>query len=222
MRRVFLLGACAPLALAIGGAACKSFEAQPPPPFQVELHVTSDPGVALESAAVVYQGKTVATTGPTGVALLTLRGAEGEAYDVFVQCPSDYQSPTKPVTIFLRRLEGAKLPRYEASCPPAVRSVVVAVRAENGPNLPVLYLGQAVARTDSAGAALVLLKLKPGDQFDLTLGTSNKEGELLRPQNPTASFVVKQQDDVMLFDQRFAVERRPYVGPAAPTGPTHL
>ena len=203
--------------------SCKGLDSEPPPAFKVELHVTSDPERPLAAAEVVYNGATVATTGGTGVALLTLRGAEGDSYDLFVKCPVDFQSPPKPITIFLRRMQDDKLPRYEASCPPTTRSVVVAVRAENGPNLPVVYLGQPLARTDASGAALVLMKMKPGEQFELTLSTQEKNGEYLRPQNPSATFLVKPQDDVMLFDQRFSVEQRPYVAPAAkPTGPTRL
>ena len=56
-----------------------------------------------------------------------------------------------------------------------MRRVVVAVRAENGPNLPVTYLGRAVGRTDASGAAHVLLAMHPGDQFSLGLDTSGNK-----------------------------------------------
>jgi hypothetical protein len=199
-------------------------EPEPPAPFKIELKVTSDPGKPLPGAEIVHSGEAVANTGPAGIALLTLRGAEGESYDLFVRCPAEYQSPAKPITVFLRRIgEATKHARYEAACPPALRTVVVAVRAENGPNLPVLYLGQPVARTDPSGAATVLLRLKPGEQFDLTLATADKDAELLRPQNPSWTFLVKPHDDVMLFDQRFTVDRRPpKVGVSRDTRPVRL
>jgi hypothetical protein len=220
--------AAAALALAALALLGCSVNDEPPPPFKVELQVTSDPGKPLAGAQIVHSGEAVATTGPTGVALLTLRGAEGESFDLYVRCAADYVSPAKPVTVFLRRTGGgeqgaAKLPRYETSCPPAIRTVVVAVRAENGQNLPVVYLGQQVTRTDASGAATVLLRLKPGEQFDLTLATTGKDGELLRPQNPSATFLVKPQDDVMLFDQKFTVEKKPTVtGGVRDTRPVRL
>ena len=83
------------------------------------------------------------------------------------------------------------------------------MRAENGPNLPVVYLGKEVARTDAAGAAHVLLSLKPGDQFEISLNTSERGSERLRPQNPAVAFVVKGRDDIMTFDQHFAIEKKP-------------
>ena len=52
-----------------------------------------------------------------------------------------------------------------------------------------LFLGREVARTDASGAAHVLLKLKSDEAFDLVLGTEGNDR--LRPQNPSASFVVK-------------------------------
>ena len=64
----------------------------------------------------------------------------------------------------LRRLaEPSKVPAYQATCPPTTRAIVVAVAAENGAGLPVLYLGREVARTDASGAASVLLHAVPGE-----------------------------------------------------------
>jgi len=52
-----------------------------------------------------------------------------------------------------------------------MRRVVVAVRAENGPNLPVMYLDRAVTRTDAGGAASFALEVPPGSQFTVALNT---------------------------------------------------
>ena len=110
---------------------------------------------------------------------------------------------------------------YRALCPPLYRNVVVAVRAENGPNLPVMYLGQMYARTDASGAAHFMVRVRPYEQFDVTLATSEKGNEWLRPQNPAKAFVAKAQDEVMFFDQRFQVEKKP-VGPRGPSGPVRI
>jgi hypothetical protein len=211
------------IAFAALSCACGSLEQAPAPPYRVELAVESDPGVALAGAQILHNASAVATTGPKGVALLTLRGAEGDSYDFQVKCPVEFTSPSKPITVFLRRIdERDKLPRYQASCPPSTRTTLVAVRAENGAYLPVLYLGQPVATTDASGAALVSLKLKPGEQFELTLSTVGKDAETLRPQNPSATFIAKAKDDVAVFDQRFTIEKKAVFGPVVDRRPKKL
>jgi hypothetical protein len=208
-------------ASALGG--CEAFEPRPPPPQVVVVRVTSDPGVPVKDAVLRFDGKDVGKTDADGVGKLKLEGTDGETFPIAVACPDGFRSPAKPVDVTLRRLESEKLPEYFASCPPSTRSVVVAVRAENAPNIPVVYLGREVARTDGSGAAHVHLRLKPDEPFELMLKTDGDEGKLLRPENPTASFVVKDHDDVFSFDQRFdkAQEKR-RVYKAKPKGPVRI
>jgi hypothetical protein len=93
-----------------------------------------------------------------------------------------------------------------------MRKVVIAVRADNGGGLPVLYLGKQVTRTDASGAAHFALEVPPGAQFSVGLDTSDRRD--LKPQSPSKPFTVGQHDDVMIFDQRFEVEKkRVYVAP---------
>jgi hypothetical protein len=193
---------------ALGSAAigCSALEPVPPPPLEVVVRVNGDPGQPIKGAALLFNGQKVSTSGDDGVARLKLTGKDGESFDVAVSCPDGFQSPSKPIQVVLKRLADDKKPEYDVACPPTVRTVVVAVRADGGANLPVLYLGREVARTDTAGAAHVLLKLKPDEPFDLVLGTT--ENASLRPQNPFASFVVKDHDDVFVFDQRFEQEKK--------------
>lgn len=202
--------------------SCASFEPPPPAPYEVVVKVDSDPGRPLPGADVLLQNTRVASTGTDGSATLKLKGTEGETMLFQIKCPEGFQSPSKPIAVTLRRIASPSVrPEYAASCPPATRTIVVAVRAENGPNLPVLYLGREVAKTDESGAAHVLLTLKPDDTFQLMLKTDGEGGERLRPQNPMATFVVKGVDDVLTFDQAFVVERK-RVRPSGPRGPTPL
>jgi hypothetical protein len=114
----------------------------------------------------------------------------------------------------LRKLaEPGALPEFSVSCQPLTRSVVVAVRADNGPDLPVRYLGQEVARTDASGAAHLLLSLAPQEEFELTLDTSDRRAENLRPQNPSARFTVKDGDEILTFNVPFAIESRAVAKP---------
>lgn len=180
---------------------------KPKPALEVVVKVTSDPDKPLEGAKVLYAGKTIATTDDTGQAKLTLTGNDGDSYEVSVKCPTGYQSPAKATVIPLKRLEGST-PEYDVSCPPTTRTAVVAVRAENGAFLPIKHLGRVVGRTDSSGAATVLLKEVEADTpIELVLDTSEKGMEVLRPQNPTSpAFVVKRGDEVFTFDQKFQIE----------------
>lgn len=192
-----------PIVLAAG---CSALEPVAPPPQEVIVRVSGDPGQPIKGAALLHNGEKVSQSGDDGVARLKLTGKDGESFDIAVSCPDGFQSPQKPIQVVLKRLADDKKPEYDVSCPPTIRSVVVAVRADGGANLPVLYLGREVARTDGAGAAHVLLKLKPDEPFDLVLGTQDNAS--LRPQNPFASFVVKERDEVFVFDQRFELEKK--------------
>ena len=186
--------------------ACDKFDTPPAPPFDLIVRVESDPGHAVPGAAVVRNGKTLSSTAADGRAPVRLTGNEGDVVEVFVKCSDDFQSPTKPILLALHRMtDKSKLPEYNAACPPSVRRVVVAVRAENGANLPVTYLGKTVGRTDASGAAHVLLAMHPGDQFELGLDTTNDPR--LSPQSPNAIFVVKPKDDIQAFDMKFTVAK---------------
>jgi hypothetical protein len=212
----------AALALLAATTGCETFEPPPPPPQFVIVKVTSDPGVPLEGVSLRFGGTAVASTDATGRGELKLEGRDGEPFDIAVVCPEGYTSPNKPIPVTLRRLADPEArPEYVASCPPAIRTIVVAVRADGGPNLPVLRLGKEIARTDEAGAAHVLLRLPPEQGFDLTLSTA--DADQLRPQNPTASFVVKGRDEVVTFDQKFETAHRAVIArPARPKGPVRI
>ena len=137
-------------------------------------------------------------------------GKEGDQVDLTVKCPADYESPSSPVTVSLRRLAvGSRPPLFEARCPPTLRTVVVGIRSDNGVNLPVTVLGRTVARTDASGAAIFMLRVKPSEQVDVGFNTSEKGAEQLRPQNPTMTFVAKDKDDFVVLDQNFTIEKKP-------------
>lgn len=188
--------------------ACSS---KPPPRYEVVVKVQGDPGKPLPGALVLFQGKQVGKTNAKGRTVLGLKGQEGETYAFTVRCPAGYKSPTQSTVVTLRRIaEPSKRPEYMVDCPPTTRNIVVAVRAENGPNLPVVYLGEKLATTDESGAANVLLQLPPNQSFKLMLDTSGAANKRLRPQNPTATFDVKERDDIFVFDETFKHARRHY------------
>jgi hypothetical protein len=218
MARCTLLTA---FAVALALSACSP---EPQKPFEIVVRVRSDHDKPIKGAVILNDGKKVGVSGDDGVAVLRLRGEEGEAFHFMVQCPQDFDSPTKPIQVVLRKVvESAQKPEYEAACTPSTRNVVVAVRAENGADVPVMHLGKEVGRTDESGAAHVLLRLKPNETFELQLNTGDKAFDRLRPQNPVATFIVKQQDEVFAFDQKFTIEKKKVFrgGPMGPTKLTH-
>jgi hypothetical protein len=190
--------------IALGG--CKDLDPPPPAPFQLYVKVESDPGRAVQGASVSRGNKALAQTGADGRAMLTLGGNEGDVADIFIKCPETFQSPTKPIGVRLTRLsDKTRIPEYTTSCPPMLRKVVVAVKAENGPFLPVVYLNKAITRTDASGAAHFALEVAPGAQFNVVLDTA--ENSKLKPVSPSKPFTVGQTDDILVFEQKFDVEK---------------
>ncbi|MBX3225740.1 MAG: hypothetical protein KIT84_30815 [Labilithrix sp.] len=191
--------------LAFVGAGCT----EPPPaePFQISIRVESDPGKPMAGASISRANKLLGTTNAEGRVNLKIAGVEGEFTDVTVTCPEGYQMPPKPVSVKLTRIaDKTKIPEYLQQCPPAMRRVVVAVRAENGPNLPVMYLDKAVTRTDVGGAASFALEVPPGTNFSVVLNTIERHD--IKPINPSRTFVVPSHDEVFLLDQKFEVEKK--------------
>jgi hypothetical protein len=200
----------ASIGLSLLGCSRVEIEDKQEAPFEVHVHVTSDPSKPLPEANVLSGTKVVGKTDAAGLAKVRFGGKEGDNTELSVKCPADYESPDKPLSIALRRLApGSRPPQFEVRCPPAVRTIIVGVRADNGANLPVMVLGRPVARTDASGAAHFLLKLKPAEQIEVTLSTAEKGSEQLRPQSPTLTFVSKDRDEFVTLEQKFTIEKKP-------------
>ncbi len=214
--------------LSILAVACNSTADETPSKlaFAADMRITSDPDHGIGGAELSHAGNRLATTDSEGRAHLSLHGAEGDNVALSVQCPAGFQSPAEPITFALRRLsEGSRAPSFAAQCAPLTRSVVVGIRAENGPNLPVTYLGKEIARTDASGAAHVVLNVKASEP--VTVGLYTKAGgdkrPRLRPENPTLTFVPKEKDDFVTLEQKFEVERGARAkAPSRSGGPTRI
>ena len=149
----------------------------------------------------------VGRTDASGNVHLSLKGNEGDVASLAVKCPDTYASPDKEVVVGLRHFAaGSPPPRFQSVCVPLVRTFVVGIRTENGPRLPVLRLSKVVGRTDDFGAAHLLIQAASRDQVALTLDTS--ENPMLRPQNPTLTFVAADRDELILLEQKFTVLKK--------------
>jgi hypothetical protein len=177
-----------------------------PAPFIVAFAVEGDPDQPIAGATVSRNDQPIATTGADGRAQITLDGADGETVDTSIKCPATYKSPPHPVSIRLARTGDGRAPLFKVTCPPSQRHVVVAVKAENGPNLPVVYLGKVITRTDASGAAHFVIEAPPGDQFQVTLDTA--DDRKLSPASPSKPFTVGARDDIFVFEQKFEIEKK--------------
>lgn len=227
MKRSFIAVACS--ALSFGGVGCREStqDLSATIDFGIDVDVTSDPGKGTPSAEIVARGRSIATTDGAGHVSLQLGGAEGDVVELSVKCPAGFESPSQPMSVAIHRLSTAsRRPHFDARCAPQRRTVVVGVRADRGPNLPVMHLGREVARTDESGAALVALTVKPGEHVSLMLDTKTDatKGPKLLPESPTLTFVAQDRDDFVTLDQRFDVEK--VVPKSAPrskrAGPTRI
>jgi hypothetical protein len=193
------------LGAGIASAACGRDAG--PSSYPVLIRVESDPGQGLSGASVSYLGREVGRTASGGTVGIGIRGAEGEHVPIRISCPDGFVSPEKPTLVVLHRLaDPGRKPEYTVRCSPLNRSMLVVVRADRGANLPVVVLGQQVARTDESGAAHALLRVPYNDEVEVTLSTSEPGNERLRPQNPSIKFVSANHDDIELFNVQFQVE----------------
>ena len=195
--------------------------------FEAEVVVTSDPGQGLVGAELLSDGRKLAVTGADGRARVSFRGAEGDAVEIAVRCPAGFQSPVEPIALSLRRFSsGSRGPSFATRCAPLMRTVVVGIRAEHGANLPVIYLGKEVGRTDAWGAAHVVLTVKANEQVTLGLDTKSvtETRVKLRPESPTLTFMAKDKDDFVTLEQKFEIERTSVRVKSAPvrSGPTRI
>ncbi|CAN5856551.1 hypothetical protein BH11MYX4_BH11MYX4_47460 [soil metagenome] len=206
-----LVGILCSVVAPLASAACGAPEAgeQGKIPFTADVLITSDPGTGTPGAELVAGGQRLATTDASGHARVSLQGTEGDSLEISVRCPAGFQSPAETIGVSLRRLSsGSRSPSFVARCAPLTRTVVVGIRTENGANLPVIYLGKEVGRTDAWGAAHIVLTVKANEQVNLGLDTAavGSKRPKLRPESPTLTFVAKDIDDFVTLEQKFDVE----------------
>lgn len=196
------------LALGLALSSCSLLEdsdpAAAPPEFPITVSVYGDARRPLADVELYDQKKLVGKTNAAGRVDLKLTGKEGGTVSLRVKCPVTFKSPEKSIVVGLRLMSpGSPAPKFEAECVPLVRTVVVGLRAENGPNLNIIRLNQVVGRTDGQGVAHLSMQVSPGEQVALTLNTS--DNSFLRPQNPTLSFVAADRDEMLLLEQKFTL-----------------
>ncbi|HEY4014110.1 MAG TPA: hypothetical protein VGM06_12280 [Polyangiaceae bacterium] len=200
------LGALAALA-AIGAATGCAREERRTASYPLVIRVESQPGQPVPGASVSFQGRSVGRTDDAGTVTLSVRGAEGEHVTIGIRCPEGFVATGKAADVVLHALEDpTRKPEYDVECRPLRRTIVVVVRADRGPNLPVMYLGREVARTDDSGAAHALLDVPASEDVEISLSTVDAANQRLRPQNPSMKFFASDPSDLKVFSVPFQVE----------------
>jgi len=175
--------------------------------FPISIAARSEARSAVSGVEISVGKQVLGETDASGSARLALHGSEGDTLALNVKCPTAYASPERPLLVGLRHLgDGSTAVRFEVECFSLVHSVVVGVRAENGPHLPILRLKSVVGQTDDQGVAHVLLRASANEQIALTLDTS-KNASLL-PQNPTLDFATRDSEELVLVAEKFTVKQR--------------
>ena len=193
--------------------ACSSHAGEAPAPaqtleFPVWIAARSEGRAAVAGVEITSNKHLLGKTDATGSARLALHGTEGDTLALDAKCPSAYASPNRPLLVGLRHLgDGSTAARFEIECFSLVHSVVVGVRAENGPRLPILRLKSVVGQTDDQGVAHVLLEASANERIALTLDTSKSPA--LLPQNPSLDFATRDADELVLVSQKFTLKQSP-------------
>lgn len=174
----------------------------------VEVRVTDYAGAPVEGASLVTGTRDVSTTAKDGVAKLSLTGRDGDLFEIGIKCPTGYTPPAEPLLVRFLSVDGG-LASHLARCRKVRHRLVVLVRANGGPDLPILRLGRVVGTTDQSGAASLMLDLDLDERAELTLSTASLAKEKVTPRDPSAVFDLGDSDDVKVFDVTFSRPKPP-------------
>jgi len=139
-----------------------------------------------------------AMTDANGLAYVRLQGFEGDLATISIACPPGFRSP-KNITVPLKEVREEDGPLV-VRCEVALQRVTIEITSE--PNLPVLYMGRRIARTNASGVTSFPVEAAAGSHFAVTLDTTDRPD--LTPVNPSREFVAGNTDETFVWTQSFA------------------
>lgn len=202
--------------VSVGACACTP--APRPAPQPVALRVSTNRGAPVAGAEILAGDTVVGRSDAQGAVKVDIGGREGDSFELEVRCPPPLRSPEAKIVIRKLTIAGGD-PEHAVKCEETRRTLVVVVRAENGPNLPILHLGKEIGRTDRSGAAHIKLETDIHDRVELTLSTAGEELAHVHPQNPVAAFEPGDTDDVREFAVTFTKDAKRKPPKVVPKGP---
>ena len=194
--------------------------------FPVVITTLTDDGKPLAELAITLGNVGAGKTDADGHLKIRVGGKEGKRIPVTVAVPKGYRLITPEAPLVLRHLAdleggGRPLPvAYTIKLAPLQRQYAVMVRVGVG-GLPVQAFGHPRATTNAEGVALFLYDGAPGDELQIKVDTSAHPE--LRPQNPSASFLLAQRSEAYVLKEHFTtVKPPPAPHKKRPTGPKRL
>jgi hypothetical protein len=189
---------------------CSSSEGR----FPVVISTVTDDGKPFPGVAITLGRAMAGLTGADGKLSVNVRGKEGMKVTVTSEVPRGYKlSLGNAPALVLRRLtdiEGQKgrlLPvEHVVKFSPLVRQYAVLVRVGVG-GLDVETFGTRQAVTNDKGVAMFLYQGAPGDELQVRVNTAAHPE--LRPQNPSASFLLGQRSEAYVVKEKFTVYKPP-------------
>lgn len=213
VRRVAGLAVIASCSLSV--AACKH---PPPPATKIAVRVTTSRGAPVDGAEILLGATVLARSDATGATSVDIAGREGDSFELEVRCPAPLRSPKTPLVVRRLTIGGGDV-EHAVRCEETRRTLAVVVRAEGGPELPIIHLGKEIGRTDGSGAAHVQLDLDVKDRVELTLNTDGEAMADAHPKNPSAVFEPAEKDEVREFAVTFTRDAKRKPPRVAPKGP---
>jgi hypothetical protein len=206
-------------------AACADSDGR----FPVVISAMSDDGRPFPDVPVTLGHTLAGKTGPDGKLSVNVRGKEGVKVAVSIDVPKGFKlASSAPAGVVLRRLtdvgdgKGHVLPvEHVIKLLPLVRQYAVLVRV-GVPGLDIETFGTRQAVTNDKGVAMFLYQGAPGDELQVKVNTADHPE--LRPQNPTASFLLGQRSEAYVVKEKFGTAKPPPVHHHKPThvGPVRL
>lgn len=199
---------------------------QAPPKMHAQsaiVRVEDEGKQPIAGAKVLVGGVEYGHTNARGRAGVVVKGTPGDRFPVTLACPAGRKAATPStheLSVVPTADAGATRPQLVFTCASVTRRAMVAVRAENGPGLPVMHLGREVGRTDESGAATVFVDADADAGFELVLDTASAPH--LHPQSPALSFRPTASNAVFVFDQKFTVDKPKIAKRRGPRVPVRL
>ncbi len=210
MKKFFAATAIA-FSLSAGGAACN----QEPARFPVVITAVTDDGKPFPDLPITLGKAPAGKTDADGHLRVRVAGNEGMKVAVSVVPPKGYKLASTSNALVLRRLtdiEGGSerlLPvEHTVKLAPLERQYAVLVRA-GVPGLSIETFGTQQAVTNSKGVAMFVYRGQPGDELQVKISTADHPD--LRPQNPTASFLLAQRSEAYVVKEKFGTAAKPHV-----------
>jgi hypothetical protein len=183
--------------------------------YLIHFVVQVDEGKLLSDVPVYLDGKRLGNTGADGGLSVRVAAKTNQVLRAHADCPASYRGSDQPTTIHLRQFRSLSSAhaddalQYVFTCTPTRVSAAVIVSTSLPAELPLLMDGQEVGRTNMDGVAHLLIDAAPGSNFTLLLDTQGHPA--VRPQYPTRTFYVGNQNEIYVYEQSLEIpkEKRP-------------